>query len=517
MRIRKSTVVLAVGLGIHLLGALAAPLVAQSNGGGYERASSRLASPDAIGRLIDPVVRGRGGDVGVAIFSVERQMPLYLSNADDGLLPASNMKLYTTAAALDKLGADFQYTTSLYADGPILADGTLAGNLILVGRGDPSLSGRFFGDSVTYVLDRMASELRSKGIRRVTGRLIGDTSYFDEATIGPGWESGNLLWWYGARSTALAFNDNVVTVVIRPGPAAGSPAEIEFYPRTDKLPVVNRAETSGRRGARSVGIRRRPELGGYEVWGRVPVGGSAVRYVVAVENPPAFAVSVMRDRLLRAGIPIAGEDQVVWRRNRQAGRPWTLLVSHTSPRMIELVRVVNKHSQNFFAEQILKTMGAVYNGQGGWDSGSRVVGDALRGFGVSTRNLVVEDGSGLSRWNVVTARTTAELLVAMRSHPQFEDFYGSLLVAGSDGDPRRLDAGEAIGNVRTKTGTLRGVSALSGYVTTADGELLAFSVITNGMPGGKGASIAIEDAVAERLARFSSWSSPLLESSVTGR
>lgn len=500
-----------------LVGASTPPLVAQSSRDGAERRTSRLASPEAIGRLIEPVVQSRGGRVGVAIYSVERQIPLYLHHADDALVPASNMKLYTTAAALDKLGSDFQYTTSIYADGPILSDGTLDGNLIIVGRGDPSISGRFYADSVPYVFDRMAAALRERGIRRVTGRLIGDNSYFDGALTGPGWESGNLLWWYGARVTALAFNDNVVTVVITPGVSAGAPAEIEFSPRTDRLPVVNRATTSGRRGARSIGIRRRPDLGGYEVWGRVPLGGSPVRYVVAVDNPPAFALSVLRGRLLRAGIEVRGDEQVVWRREHLPRRGWTLVASHTSPRLIDLVRVVNKNSQNFFAEQILKTMGAVFEGRGSFDAGGGVVSETVRGFGISTRNLVVEDGSGLSRLNVVTARATAELLVAMRSHPRFDEFYSSLLVAGYDGDPRRLDAPEAVGNVRTKTGTLRAVSALSGYVTTGDGELLAFSVITNGLPGGKGASMAVEDAVAERLARFSAWSSPLLESQVTGR
>ena len=495
-----------------------APLVAQTSEGTVARPTSSVAAtPDAIARTVDPVVARARGEIGVAVFSVDQQQPLYLYDPDDPLLPASNMKLYTTAAALDKLGPDFQYTTSLYADGEILADGTLSGNLIVVGRGDPTISGRFFADSVTYVFDRMAADLVRRGVRRVSGRLIGDTSYFDDQLVGGGWEAGNLLWWYGARPSALSFNDNVVTVEVRPGSYAGAPAEVRFLPHSDALTVVNRVVTSGRRGGRSVGIRRRADLGGYEIWGRVPVGARAVHHVVAVDDPPAYALSVLRDRLERAGIEVVGDDHVVWRREALPTRPWTLLVSHTSPRMIEIVRVINKNSQNFFAEQVLKTLGAVFRGEGSFSAGGEVVRESLRGMGVPVRSLVVQDGSGLSRWNLVTPRATAELLVAMRYHPHFVDYYGSLLVAGQDGDPRRLNAPEAVGNVRTKTGTLRGASALSGYVTTADGELLAFSVITHGIAGGKGASIAVEDAVAERLARFSSWSAPLLESSVTGR
>jgi PBP4 family serine-type D-alanyl-D-alanine carboxypeptidase len=187
------------------------------------------------------------------------------------------------------------------------------------------------------------------------------------------------------------------------------------------------------------------------------------------------------------------------------------VASHVSPRLIELVRVVNKRSQNFFAEQILKTLGAVVDGEGSFDEGAEVVEGMLRGFGVPTRSVSIADGSGLSRYDIVTARTTAELLVAMRSHQWFDDYYDSLLIAGQDGDPRRLNSAAAIGNVHTKTGTLRGVSALSGYATTRDGELLAFSVITNGLPGGKGASIVLEDAVAEALAGYTAqgWSPTL--------
>jgi PBP4 family serine-type D-alanyl-D-alanine carboxypeptidase len=222
----------------------------------------------------------------------------------------------------------------------------------------------------------------------------------------------------------------------------------------------------------------------------------------------------MRARLERLGIAVSGSDQVVYDRDLLPERDRRLIASHVSPRLVDLVRIVNKRSQNFFAEQILKTLGAVVEGEGSFDDGGDVVEDLLRGFGISTRSVHVVDGSGLSRNNVVTPRATTELLVAMRSHPRFDDYYDSLLIAGQDGDPRRLRSPSAIGNIHTKTGTLRGVSALSGYATTLDGELLAFSVITNGMAGGKGASIAIEDAVAEALAGYSSRWSPLLEREV---
>ncbi|MBW3660205.1 MAG: D-alanyl-D-alanine carboxypeptidase/D-alanyl-D-alanine-endopeptidase [Gemmatimonadetes bacterium] len=514
---RLASGLLAVGLGLATAaGSLLAQPVGSSEGVGSRSAGAATSSPESVADLLDPVVKRRAGRVGVAVYSVDRKAPLYLHNADEALLPASNMKLYTTAAALARLGPDFRYTTSLYADGPIRSDGTLEGNLLLVGRGDPTLSGRFYADSAPYVFDLFAQALRERGIRRIAGDLIGDASYFEDEPVAPGWDAGNLLWWYGARVSALSFNDNVVVIEVRPGGAVGAPPRVAFVPRADGLMVVNRVRTVGTRGGRSIGIKRRPDLGGYEIWGRIPIDSRPLHYVVAVEDPPAFALSVLRARLESSGIRIDGAERVVHSRTRLPRRPWQLVASHTGPRLVEIVRVINKRSQNFFAEQVLKTLGRMFEGDGSFADGRKVVVSVLRELGVPARELWVDDGSGLSRYDRATARTTAQLLVAIRDQDWFEAYYQSLLEAGRDGDPRRLDDAAAVGNVRTKTGTLRGVSALSGYVTTRDGELLAFSVITNGVPGGKGASISIEDAVAERLARYTVWHPPLLERD-TGR
>lgn len=493
--------------------AWASPALGQ---GSSEGAAAYRATPAAIAGLIDPLVRGRGGELGVAVYSVEQQVPLYRHNADWALVPASNMKLFTTAAALDRLGPDFQYTTSVYADGALLADGTLVGDLVLVGRGDPTISGRFYGDSATYVFDRLAAELRERGVRRVSGRLIGDASYFDDVRIAPGWETTNLLWWYGARPSALSFNDNVVTIEVRPGGWVGAPASISFVPYTEGIALDNRVVTTRRRGGRSIGIRRDPATGGYSIRGRISIRSGPLRYVVAVEDPAEFTLSVFRDRLLRAGIEVPDRGRVMHQWNREPLRAPKLLASHTSPRMIEIVRVINKQSQNLFAEQVLKTLGAVFEDEGAFGGGAEVVREVLEELDLPLHGLRIFDGSGLSRRNTVTAQLTAELLVAMQGHPRFEPFYESLLLAGTDGDTRRLDSPAARGNVRTKTGTLRAVSALSGYVTTGDGELLAFSVISNGLPRGKWGAVTIEDAIAERLAEYSVWHPPLLQGS-TGR
>ncbi|HWC06447.1 MAG TPA: D-alanyl-D-alanine carboxypeptidase/D-alanyl-D-alanine-endopeptidase [Gemmatimonadota bacterium] len=502
-----------IAVGLLLLTTWTSPLTGQ---GSSDVEPAYRATPGAISRLLDPLVHARGGDLGVAVYSVERNQALYLHNADWGLVPASNMKLFTTAAALDRLGPDFQYTTSVYGDGAILEDGSLIGDLVLVGRGDPTISGRFFGDSATYVYDRLAQELREKGVRRVRGRLIGDASYFDDVRIASGWETSNLLWWYGARPSALSFNDNVVTIEVRPGGWVGAPASISFDPFTDGIPVENRVVTTRARGGRSIGIRRASDIGGYEIFGRISIVSGPLRYVVSVEDPAEYALSVFRARLERRGIEVEGPSSVVHNWNRQSLRAPRLLASHTSPRMIEIVRVINKLSQNFFAEQVLKTLGAVFESEGSFDEGADVVRDVLEDFDLPTHNLRIYDGSGLSRRNTVTAQLTAELLVAMHDHPRFEEYYESLLIAGTDGDTRRLDTPAARGNVHSKTGTLRGVSALSGYVTTGDGELLAFSVLSNGTPRGKWGAVSVEDAIAERLADYSVWSPPLLQGS-TGR
>jgi PBP4 family serine-type D-alanyl-D-alanine carboxypeptidase len=231
--------------------------------------------------------------------------------------------------------------------------------------------------------------------------------------------------------------------------------------------------------------------------------------MVSVEDPALYTTSVFADRVKRAGIEVEGGERVVHRWQRGGAKSATLLVSHTSPRMSDIIKIVNKRSQNFFAEQVLKTLGAVFKADGSFASGAEVVYDVLDELGLETDGLTIEDGSGLSRLNRLTAKRTAELLVAMRSHPLFDEFYDSLAIAGEDGDPRRLDSAAARGNVHSKTGTLRGVSALSGYVTTSDGELLAFSILINNLPRGKWAAISIEDAIVERLAEFSRWHPPL--------
>jgi D-alanyl-D-alanine carboxypeptidase/D-alanyl-D-alanine-endopeptidase (penicillin-binding protein 4) len=308
----------------------------------------------------------------------------------------------------------------------------------------------------------------------------------------------------------------VVTIEVRPGGSVGAPASISFDPFTDGIPVENRVVTTRARGGRSIGIRRASDIGGYEIFGRISIVSGPLRYVVSVEDPAEYALSVFRARLERRGIEVEGPSSVVHNWNRQSLRAPRLLASHTSPRMIEIVRVINKLSQNFFAEQVLKTLGAVFEGEGSFDEGADVVRDVLEDFDLPTHNLRIYDGSGLSRRNTVTAQLTAELLVAMHDHPRFEEYYESLLIAGTDGDTRRLDTPAARGNVHSKTGTLRGVSALSGYVTTGDGELLAFSVLSNGTPRGKWGAVSVEDAIAERLADYSVWSPPLLQGS-TGR
>ncbi|MEJ2152533.1 MAG: D-alanyl-D-alanine carboxypeptidase/D-alanyl-D-alanine-endopeptidase [Gemmatimonadota bacterium] len=391
------------------------PIAATAQGGLVRDGVVDEGGAAAIAELLDPVVRHRSGRIGVAVYAADLGNPLYLHNADLPLTPASNMKLYTTAAALDRLGPDFQYTTSVYADGEIYPDGTLDGDLI-----------------------------------------VGDATYFDDARIAPGWDSRNLLRWYGARSSALSTNDNVVTIEVHPGEWVGAPPALTFYPQTDRLEISNQATTVGRRGGRSIGIRRESETGEYVIRGRIPLRSRALRYVVSVEDPALYTTSVFADRIKRAGIEVEGGERVVHRWQRKGARSATLLVSHTSPRMSEIVKVVNKRSQNFFAEQVLKTLGAVFKTDGSFASGAEVVYDVLDQLGLAADGLTIEDGSGLSRLNRVTARRTAELLVAMRSHPLFDEFYDSLAIAGEDGDPRRLDSAAARGNVHSKTGTLRG-------------------------------------------------------------
>jgi D-alanyl-D-alanine carboxypeptidase/D-alanyl-D-alanine-endopeptidase (penicillin-binding protein 4) len=467
-----------------------------------------LATPEELLQLeLDGLLRGSVGEratAGAEVRSLTRDEVLYSLNAERLLQPASNIKLFTAAAALHYLGPYFSFATSLYATGPVEPGGVLRGDLVLEGRGDPNLSGRFYADSVTYAFDRLAESLLGRGIQRVAGDLVGDNSYFEGPKLGEGWAWDVQQWWYAAQIDALSFNDNTVTIVATPGPAPGAPAEIRKIPDTAYLTVESAVVTTPGRSGQAVALERRPGTNLVTLTGRVPLRGGGATVIVTVEDPGRFALTVFRERLARAGITVDGQTRLVRGEEDLAQKPeWTPLARHYSPPLGEILKVVNKRSQNFYAEQLLKTIGAEVRGRGSANAGIGAVDDFLRGeVGLEPGAIHMVDGSGLSLLNLVTPRAIVRLLAHMARHPYAREFYESLQVPGEDERSRRLDEPLTRGNVHAKTGTVRHVSAYSGYVTAANGERLAFSILVNNRPRGKSSSVQLENEVVRALARF---------------
>jgi serine-type D-Ala-D-Ala carboxypeptidase/endopeptidase (penicillin-binding protein 4) len=462
-----------------------------------------------------------GAQVGVMVVSLEHGDTLFALNADVPLAPASNMKLYSTAAALYYLGPEFRYSTYVLGTGPVV-NGVLQGDLILYGTGDPTMSTRMLSGPVTP-LRALADSLRARGIVAVQGDVVGDGSYFDAEWLGRGWSQDNFGAWYSAPVGALSIAENVASVRVAPGAAAGTPARISTTPSTMGLAVVN--ETLTVPSGRSF-VRFAYEPRGLVVRGQIARAHPGVAHSTSIVNPSNFTTAVFRNVLHEQGIQVAGGVRTVYTpdespvtfaaraaRNGSAANGGQggaqphprVLAIHLSPPMSDLVSVTNHVSHNLFAEALLKTVGRVALGEGTFEAGSR----AIRYFleceaGIDTAAINIVDGSGLSPLNRVTARSTIQLLDMMTRNEHWETYLASLPESGRP-RPRGLNrmlGTPAVGNLRAKTGTIRTVSSLSGYVNSAEGERLAFAIMANNLPTSTWLAKRIEDEIGIRLAEF---------------
>ncbi len=410
--------------------------------------------------------------------------------------PASNAKLVVSAVAAALLPPDFRFRTSVYAAVPI-ADGVLHGDLVLYGRGDPTLSDRYYPTRFG-AFEALADQLRARGLSRVEGDLIADASYFDSTAIHPSWEAYDLNWWYGASVTALGFNDNAVDFSITPG-VVGAPPIITLEPDLGLVRFTNRARTVGFDQPRTLDFRRRP--GTNDVWaeGDVPVDARPWTENFAVLDAPAWTAAAFRRALEGRGIIVTGAVRVVFdpeatARARAAGA----LAEIRSRPLADIIEPILETSHNWYAEMLLKTLGRELGRGGSWEAGleveRRFLIDSLR---VDSTMFRFADASGLSHWNLVAPRAFVQLLAAMRDHPRFEAFRDALPVAGVRGTLRTRFRGTGLtGRVRAKTGSIANTNTLSGYVETASG-VWTFSIqLNNHAASNREALRRIDDIVA---------------------
>ncbi|MFH1740933.1 MAG: D-alanyl-D-alanine carboxypeptidase/D-alanyl-D-alanine-endopeptidase [bacterium] len=445
---------------------------------------------------------------GVHVESVDRGDVVFALNDDTLLIPASNMKLLIGAAVLDSLSPDFRFETKLFAGGPI-KKGVLQGPLIVRGGGDPSIGGRFHKGDRLFAFREWAKRLKEKGIRRIEGDVIGDDNLFDDVRYGQGWQWDDLPYWYAAEISALSFNDNCVDLLIEPGRKVGSPAILVSAPPTDYVDIQNRTVTvsklpRGKDALKEIVYRRNPN--GNDVTLEGPVLQSQPRFQdwVAVPNPTLFTVSVLTDVLRREGIEVSGNpvdiDDVEAPIREES---LDLLFVHSSPPLTKLLSVLLLKSQNLYAEMFLKYLGSAFGGQGSTQTGAEVVKKYLRRIGIPEDEVAIADGSGLSRENLVTPAAICALLKAVASAPYGQILQESLPVAGENGTlAGRMKKSTAQGSVWAKTGSIRGVSALSGYIRSREKELFIFSfIVNNHQTAGKSAT-RLQDSACRLIADF---------------
>lgn len=434
---------------------------------------------------------------------------LYDRNAARRFIPASNMKLFSTAAVLDALGPDYKYTTRLYADGQIRG-GTLAGSLVVRGSGDPTFGGRYAGGDLTRTFRQWADSLKARGVRRISGNVIGDDNVFDDRALGEGWQWDDLVWYYGAEVSGLQYNEGVIHLAVH-GTSPGNRARIDVDPDVGYIQLVNRTSTTSGGGIRE-GYSRDLSSNRFVVSSSVPAG-RVEREAVAVSNPTQYFIKTLVAVLEREGIDVDGEpiDVDEWDGPDIRYEQMTRVATHLSPSLKNIVAETNTESNNVYAEHLLRTLGAhQYTGDeyvpGSARSGVSAMEPFLNRSGIDPQSLRVADGSGLSALNRLTPYATVRLLAAMRAHPDpstAQAFYDSLPVGGRSGTLKsRYRSGDARGNVRAKTGYISGARTLSGYVTTSTGRLLAFSLMCNHYSVSTSRVNRAQDAVVELLADF---------------
>ncbi|HET7790067.1 MAG TPA: D-alanyl-D-alanine carboxypeptidase/D-alanyl-D-alanine-endopeptidase [Gemmatimonadales bacterium] len=422
----------------------------------------------------------------------DRGKVLFQRNGDRYHVPASNTKLVVTSTATVLLPPDYRVRTSLYANGAV-ASGVLNGDLVLYGRGDPTFSERCFSvdtlapgacDSTFTAMDAIADSLVAHGIHRVTGKLVGDGSYFEPTLIAPGWAAWDLNWWYAAPVSGLGFHDNSVDFRITPGSAVDQPPAITWNPDLDFFSFENRARTVPADSETTIGDNFFRTPGTMEIWagGTVALGRKPWIESFALPDPNLYAARALEASLARKGVAVEGgatstTDSLAYRAARSAPP----IAEYLGRPLPDIIFPILNTSQNWFAEMLLKILGREFRGQGSWDAGldveRRFLIDSVR---IDSTAFSLEDGSGLSAGNLITPHAFVQLLTYMHRHPKRAPFLAALPHAARPGSLLQRFVNTPLDSqVVAKTGSIDRVNTLSGYIERKDGRTFVFSVQAN--------------------------------------
>ena len=477
-------------------------------------------------RTVLSEAHARKADWGVLVTNRDTGETLFDLNADRYFTPASNAKLFTSVFALATLGTGYRFHTTLESTTTLGSDGRLPGDLLLVGRGDPDLSNRkfpFLGrvehDGPTEkILAELADAAVARGLKEVDGDIVADDRYIPFDPYPAGWSVGDLFFSFGPPVTAIAFNDNSVTITMSPGARDGDPALIVVDPAEAAAGFTQQITTSALGTDPQLAVVRQPGPNFLLLRGSVPLGHAPVKLDLAMTDPAETAARTLKHLLEARGVNIKGGIRVEEVAAPQALKPGEspvmlspelksaeenaaanarVLAEHVSPPLLESVRVMNKVSQDLHAELFLRTIAREKTGIGSAEIGLSLEEDFLKSLGVGEGDAVLTDGSGLSTNNLVTPRAVVALLQYAIHQPWGPDFMATLPIAGVDGTlEERMKGTPAAGLIQAKTGGLEHVHALSGYATTVSGEYLVFSVFVNNDPEKGRDAIAAIDAIA---------------------
>jgi len=427
---------------------------------------------ERLNSLVNGTV-ANSADSSIQIVELDSGRVVAERNPHMALAPASNMKLFTTGAAIDLLNPSFEVSTEVFVRGQVDATGTLQGDLRVIGRGDPTIGGRFHDGSATAVIQEWAADLMRAGIKTVTGNLVFEHGYFDAQYIHPTWPVDQLTAWYEAPIAAFSMQEGCVAVRVLPS-RSGKPCVVQLDPPTSYIQVQNSCRT----GRGLPFITRANGTNTIVVRGGVPARSGTTEVFVTVENPVHYFAAVTNETLQRNGIAIQGQIVLTPHDTRS---DWRLVTKHSTP-LSTLVYVINKKSQNHYAEQVLKMIGAEMRHDGSWAAGTAEIKEWLTTkIGVPANEFYPVDGSGMSRNNRASANAFISLLRYMWKSPWREEFVSSMPYTG-DPDSKfgnRLRQPPFARQVYAKTGYISGVIGLSGYVHAQSGKVYAFSFLFN--------------------------------------
>lgn len=465
-------------------------------------ALTTAAPAEPISRTIDRLLEHpnlRGASIGVEILSLGSGEALYARNAREPLIVASNNKLVSTASALFHLGEEYMIETALHARGNV-KDGVLHGDLVIRGGGDPCLSGRFFSGDDMAPLRALAGYIAANKITRVEGDLLLDDRCFDRVYIAPQWPADQLCYYYCAPVAGLSFMENVIRITVTPAKQVGRAAAVSLFPAGTAFFPRGTIRTVAKKGKNAIHVSRPDSDGALPVRGETWNGNPPWSDRISVSNPPLYFGSVFLHELLRLGIVVKGRPVLV-KAPVAYGEKGCRRLGAISSHLSSAVMVTNKESHNNCAEHLFKLAGWKVTGKGTFGTGAEAVRRLFDGLGVKGADpFTIVDGSGLSRGNRFSAHTLAALMAELYDSPLRDTFIRSLPISGTDGNmEKRLTEGNYNKRVRAKTGWIREVSALTGFIQATSGEVYSFSILFNGYKGRNSEMKKIQDNICRAV------------------